>query len=132
MNYGSKILDDMWCLIDLFEPHCEDQSTLTKLKDMLGESTRWPDAHDLFQEIRRKNLAASEGGDKKVECQYLFEEICAKTLYNMSRSSAPFDPDSPYWILPNALYLSRAFGIRDSECIRVIVGDGPLPYSHLE
>jgi hypothetical protein len=99
---------------------------------MLGEPNRWPDAHDLFRVIRGKNLKATETEDKKAECQYLFEEICAKTLYNMSRSSAPFDPDSPYWILPNALYLSRAIGISDSECIRVIMGDGPLPYSHLE
>lgn len=98
MNYGSKILDDMWCLIDLFEPHCEDRSTLAKIKEMLGEPNRWPDAHDLFRVIRGKNLKATETEDKKAECQYLFEEICAKTLYNMSRSSAPFDPDSPYWI----------------------------------
>ncbi len=98
---------------------------------MLGKSDRWPKAHALFTEIRHKTNKASESGDKRAECQYLFEEICAKTLHNMSHSSAPFDPDSPYWILPNALYLSRAIGVRDSECVAVILGDGSLPYSHL-
>lgn len=132
LNYGSRILDDIWCLIELFEPHCEDRSSLTQIKHMVRDSTTWPKAHALFHEIRKKTLAAEEAGSRAKACQYLFEEICAKTLYNMSRSSAPFDPDSPYWVLPNALYLSRAMGITDAECIRVIIGDRAFPYSHLE
>ena len=124
MNFGIRILDDMLCLIDLFEPHCEDLSTLTKLKDMVGESNRWPQAHGLFQEIRQKNLKAIKSENRLAECQYCFEEICAKTLFNMSRSNAPFDPDSPYWIIPNALSFGRAIGISDADCIRVIMGPG--------
>ena len=131
MNYGSRILDDIWCLIEFFEPHCEDTSSLLKIKEMVMESDSWPKAHDLFREIRQKSIAAEKADNKRAECQYLFEEVCAKTLFNMSRSSAPFDPDSPYWVVPNALYFSRAIGIPDSECIRQIMGEGPFAYSHL-
>jgi len=110
----------MWHLIELFEPHCDDRITLTKIKDMLGESRRWTKAHALHSEIRNKTVKASNSGDKQAECQYLFEEICAKTLFNMSRSSAPFDPDSPYWIVPNALSFCRCAGISDADCIQAI------------
>ena len=121
MNYGSKILDDIARLIELLEPRCEDQSTLSPLREMLGDADRWPDAHALCSEIRAKTNQAASAGDKLAECQYLFEEICAKTLYNLSHESAPFDPDSPYWIVPNALSFARRAGISDAECIDAIM-----------
>lgn len=116
------MLDGIWCLIDLFESHCEDTSTMSEIKEMVWESHRWPKAHALFVRIRRKTLMAEKSADKRAECQYLFEEVCAKTLFNMSRSNAPFDPDSPYWIVPNALSLGRAIGISDAKCIQTIMG----------
>ena len=121
MNYGSKVLDDIGRLIELFEQHCEDQSTLSTIKEMLGDSGRWPDAHALHSEIRTKTNKAAAEGNKRTECQYLFEEICAKTLYNLSHESAPFDPDSPYWIVPNALSFARRVGISDVDCIGAIM-----------
>jgi hypothetical protein len=45
--------------------------------------------------------------------QYHFEEICAKTLYNMANEPAPFDPDAPFWVLPLALKLGQMLGITD-------------------
>jgi len=50
----------------------------------------------------------------------LFEEICAKTLYNLSGAPAPFDPDSPYWIVPNAFALARRVGIEPAEILAVV------------
>ena len=121
MNYGSKILDDMAKLIELFEPYCEDRTTLSRIKELLADSSQWPDAHSLFSTIRGKTNEASSSGDRVAECQYLFEEFCAKTLYNLSRESAPFDPDSPYWIIPNALSFARRAGIPDTDCIEAIM-----------
>ena len=121
MNYGNRILDDIWRLIELFKTHCADQSTMSVVTEMLGDADRWPEAHALFSQIRAKTNMASESNDKLAECQYLFEEICAKTLYNMSHESAPFDPDSPYWIVPNALSFARRAGIADSLCIEAIM-----------
>ena len=47
------------------------------------------------------------------------EEICAKTLYNMSghikgrEFPYPFDDDAPFWVLPIAVGFARALGIPD-------------------
>lgn len=51
--------------------------------------------------------------------QYGFEEICAKTLYNMSGHVPggewpyPFDDDSPFWVVPLAVGFARALGVAD-------------------
>jgi len=45
--------------------------------------------------------------------QHAFEEICAKTLYNLTREPAPFDPDSPFWVLPLAVGLGFRLGVTD-------------------
>jgi hypothetical protein len=55
-----------------------------------------------------------------LEGERLFEESCAKTLYNLSGESAPFDADSPYWIVPSAFALARRVGIDDSEILAVV------------
>ena len=55
-----------------------------------------------------------------LSAQYCFEEICTKTLFNLSYSSAPFDPDSPYWLVPNAFTFARALGIADSRVLEIV------------
>ena len=42
-------------------------------------------AHALFDRIRQKTLVAERAGESDLAAQYLFEEICAKTLYNLER-----------------------------------------------
>ena len=120
MNYGGKVLTDMEGLIRLLLPHCADRTTIDALGQMLTDHKTWPKAHDLFNKIRAKTLVAERSGNRNAECQYLFEEICAKTLYNLSHSSAPFDPDSPYWIIPNALAFARKVGVTDAQVIEVV------------
>ena len=87
---------------------------------MAADHSRWSKAHGLFDRIRRKTLVAERAGDQTLTAQYLFEEICAKTLYNLSGSSAPFDADSPYWIVPNAFALARRIGVEASEVLAVV------------
>ena len=120
MNYGGKVLDDMDGLLNLLAPHCEDRTTIDALIAMLKNRRSWLKAHDLFDQIRRKTLAAQRAAAPKLESQYLFEEICAKTLFNLFGSDAPFDSDSPYWIIPNALALARRVGVSDVQVIRVV------------
>jgi hypothetical protein len=121
MNYGDKVLNDMAALIQLFYDRCSDRSTLTELQGMIGNYRSWGQAHDLFDRIRGKTLKAERsGGDEILVHQYLFEEICAKTLYNLSGERAPFDADSPYWILPNAIAFARIIGIHESKVIEII------------
>jgi hypothetical protein len=59
-------------------------------------------------------------GNQMLEAQYQFEEFCAKTVYNLSGESAPFDADSPYWIVPSAFRLARMLQIDDQEILQII------------
>ena len=116
MNRGGSIIEHLMRLLAVLSVHCQDRSTLDALSRIAGDRERWPEAHDLFQRIREKTLDAEQRSDASLSAQYLFEEICAKTLYNLSHSPAPFDSDSPYWIVPSALALARALEI-DRELV---------------
>lgn len=50
-------------------------------------------------------------GDELKLAQCAFEEICAKTLYNLSGEPAPFDADSPFWVIPLAINLGANLGL---------------------
>ena len=117
---GKTITEAIKSLCALFAPHTSDRSTLNELCKLANERNSWKKAHDLFERIRRKNLKAFECGDSKLTAQFAFEEACAKTLYNLARMSAPFDPDSPYWIIPNALATARYFNLSEDEVLRAI------------
>ena len=107
-------------LIELFAARCKDRSTLDELHAMLCDERTWHQAHDLFDRIRNKTLDAEERGDELADCQYLFEEACVQTLFNLTGTDAPFDADSPYWIVPNALSLARRMNIDASEISRIV------------
>ncbi|WP_147300726.1 hypothetical protein [Lysobacter silvisoli] len=117
MATSTQTAADIQRLVWLFLPRCNDRETLLALDAMAAEPSQWHDGHDLFQKIRSKTLAAERVGDRLSNAQYCFEEVCAKTLYNLSGFPAPFDKDSPDWIRPNALVLAQALGIADSDSV---------------
>jgi hypothetical protein len=110
----TDIITAMLVTLTFFEGRCEDKGTLRKLITLANDRSRRKEAHALFSEIRRKTLAAEERNDQLALAQYNFEEICAKTLYNMTYEPAPFDRDSPFWVLPLALELGQMLGITDA------------------
>jgi hypothetical protein len=120
MNYGGAIIDDISRLLDLFAPHCADRETLDWLRAAAVDRAKWQKGRGVFNHIRNKSLKANQRGDLPAAAQYLFEEICAKTLYNLSQASAPFDPDSPYWVLPNAIALARRIGVSDEAVLACV------------
>jgi hypothetical protein len=115
------MLNQMKQMVQFFAARCSDRSTLDELHRMIENEHSWYKAHDLFDRIRNKTLDAAERRDEWAECQYLFEEACAKTLYNLTGRPAPFDADSPYWIVPNALVTAKHFEIEEREIVRAIV-----------
>ena len=117
-----SMLNHMTQLVDLFSKRCSDRSTLGELREMIDAEDTWHQAHDLFSRIRDKTLRAETGKDEQANCQYLFEEVCAQSLYNLTDTDAPFDADSPYWIVPNALSLARRLGIPELEIARIVAG----------
>jgi hypothetical protein len=120
MNRGGRIVADMSRLISLFAPFCSERSTMDELARMLQDDEQWTKGHDLFDRIRHKTLAAEGRRDRVLAAQYYFEEICAKTVYNLSYSTAPFDADSPYWIVPNAFALARAIKMDASHVLEIV------------
>jgi len=113
------LLNQLDALITLFKPHCLETETLVELQAMLRREAEWPKAHYLFTRIRSKNINALKGGDTRAEAQYAFEEICAQTLHNLSGSKKPFDPDTPYWIIPIALKSARILGLDPQKIIDI-------------
>ncbi len=119
MNQDGRIVSDMKRFVALFAERCNERTTLDELGAMLDDHASWPKARRLFDRIREKTLVAGRDCNRSAETQYLFEEICAKTLYNLSRESAPFDPDSPYWVIPNALALARSLKLDEAEVLAI-------------
>jgi hypothetical protein len=120
MNRGGQIIPSILGLIDLFLRRCSEKATMEELKRLLLDSDRWVEAHSLFDRIRRKTLEADRSKNRLLQVQYSFEEICAKTLFNLANTDAPFDSDSPYFVIPFALDLGRSVGIDDEEVIRIV------------
>lgn len=106
-------------MVLFFLPHCSEQSTMTELRNMVAKPKLWREAHDLFGRIRDKTLRADAAKDEFLQWQYSFEEICAKTLYNMADHSAgfsskylpPFDDDVPLRVARIARGFAKKLGI---------------------
>lgn len=117
----ANVISAIQGLISVFKPHCADCSTLNELAEVVSDRSRWRKCHDLFHRIREKTLAAERTADHVLKAQYLFEEACAKTLYNLSGEPAPFDRDAPFQIVPDAFELARRLNIGDPEVVRTII-----------
>ncbi len=100
----------------------EDPKELKKLISVAKDKQRWVKAHAYFDEVRRKNLKAIEDKKKKLECLYSYIESCYKALFNLTYPEAPFDPHSPYFIIPVALKYCDANGLDTSVIIEIISG----------
>jgi len=111
-THPTNIIAAMQGLFGVFEPLCDDTVSLQALAAVAAYRDCWRDAHKLFQDIRQKTLAAEKNGDELGLAQYAFEEICAKTLYNLSGSPAPFDADSAFWVIPLATQLGAKLGLK--------------------
>ena len=115
------IIAEIKALLDLFENKVPDNESNRLVRRFCNEKQKWIKAHGLHSTISDRNLKAIKQGNKAKECQYCFEEVIAKTLFNLTRSSAPFDPDSPYWVIKNALILAKEVGVPVEEITKIVV-----------
>jgi len=125
MNQGDEIQPYLQGLVDLFLVRCTEKSTMGELKELLSNQDRWIEAHALFDRIRRKALGALKRKDGLLTNQYSFEEICAKTMFNLTHTHVPFDADSPFFVIPIAFSFARALGIADEEVMRIVAPRNP-------
>ncbi len=114
------LIEEIKRLLDLFyerggAPGCNGLGY-----EFCEEAHRWPKAHGLHRTIRERTLKAQKARNRKLSAQFRFEEAIAKTLFNLTRPDGPFDPDSPYWVVRNALCLARELGLPESEVTRTL------------
>jgi len=119
-------VSDMKELLDHFEQFVPDLESNRLVRKFCAEKHRWPKAHGLHSTLRDRNTRAIKQNDCVRQCQHCFEEVDAKTLYNLTRLSAPFDPDSPYWVLKNALALSNALGLPSDQIVQIVAPNKSL------
>lgn len=120
------IVTEMKALLDLFEYRVPDKESNRLVWRFCDEREKWIKAHGLHSTIRNRNLKAIKQGDKAKESQYCFEEVIAKTLFNLTRPNAPFDPDSPYWVIKNALILAMEVGVPVQEVANIVAPNNAL------
>lgn len=120
MNYRGAIVEDIGRLLELLAPHCTDRETIDWLQAATADRSQWSRARGVFNRIRTKTLKAERSGKTEELSQYLFEEICAKTLHNLSGAGAPFDVDSPYWLVPNAVAFARVIGVPEKDVLACV------------
>src|SRR5262245_37517800 len=82
-------------------PHVHPRKEYTELVAILDEPSRWKEAHALFSRIRKRiTLPAEDEKREDLDAYFAFvAENAAKTAYNCSGESAPFDDDSFQWLL---------------------------------
>jgi hypothetical protein len=120
------IVTELKALLDLFEDKVPDKESNRLVWQFCNQKEKWIKAHGLHSTIRDRNLKAIKQRNKAKECQYCFEEVIAKTLFNLTRSSAPFDPDSPYWVIKNALILAKEIGVSVGEVANIVAPNTSL------
>lgn len=120
MGYEARMQADILALLRLFRTHVPDAESNVQVTELAADEQKWGGAHDLFDRVRERNLRAIESGDRVRECQYCFEEICLKSLYNETDTVTPFDPCSPYWVIKNALVLAQAIGVPVTEVVAIV------------
>ena len=114
------MVEDIVALLLLFEPYASDRETHGWVSALAADESKWPDAHRVFDRVRDRTLAAIEAKDVRGEAQYMFEEVCLKSLYNETAARDPFDSDSPHWITKNAIDLARQVGVPVQRVLDII------------
>jgi hypothetical protein len=116
---------DILALLQLFSGRVPDPETNSWVIELAKDRRRWPNAHNVFDRVRRRNLNAIDRKEHVGECQYCFEEVCLKSLYNETFPQDPFDADSPHWIIKNAIALARAIGIPAQDVLAIVAPGAP-------
>jgi hypothetical protein len=101
MKYEARHAAQALEIMQRLLPHVKPRKEYQDLMAILRQPQRWKEAHDQFTVIRTKITLPSES-HKRVTLDDRFAyvaENAAKTAYNCSGESAPFDEDSFHWLL---------------------------------
>ncbi len=99
---------------------------IDELLSVIADKRRWQECHALFRRIRSKTLQADATHDGRLIAQYAFEEVCAKSIYNVSDGTGPyppFDADWPFNVIPLAFKAARTLGIDRDRIVAIVAGE---------
>ena len=113
-------IEEIKSLLDFFEDKVPDKESNRLVWKFCDEKHRWIKAHGLHSTIRDRTVKAEKQSNNSALSQYLFEEAVAKMLWNLTRSDAPFDPDSPYWVIKNALILAKVLDLSTESVVEIV------------
>ena len=101
MRYTPDHASRALTIVEGLLPRVSPRPEYSELVEVLRQPTRWHEAHALFNKIR-VNITLPTESHRKSDLDSLFvyvAENAAKTAYNCSGRSAPFDDDSFDWLL---------------------------------
>jgi hypothetical protein len=107
-------------LLRLFAGHVPDPESNARVAELATAPDRWSAGHAVFDEVRRRLLAAMKAEDKPREWQHHFEESCCQAMYNATNPPDPFDPGSAFFIATQALGLARVVGVPAEAVVAVL------------
>lgn len=137
MGHANATASAILEMVRYFLPLCDDQSSLRELEEMATNDSQWRCAHDLFGRIRNKTLSANATRNRILQYQYSFEEICAKTLYNISSHKKggefpyEFDIDASFWVVPLAIRFAQEIGVTDPLAVSSLLRPPAAEWCHL-
>lgn len=116
MGYEAAAQKQMLRLFVLFEPHVDDSKLHSSSAAIIADRAKWNQAHGQFTQVRQRMLKIEKKGiDRRAGYHLSFLEEALKTVFNESRSNAPFDSISPFFVVPLALQLASEIGLPLSE-----------------
>jgi hypothetical protein len=114
-------------LLRLLAGHVPDPESNTRVLELASDPTRWSAGHAVFDEVRRRLLAAMKAGDGPRELQHHFEESCCQAIYNATDPLDPFDPGSAFFVAGRAIGLARVAGVPVERVIAVLAPSAEAP-----
>lgn len=101
MQYTPEHAVRALAVLERLYPLVSPRAEYDELLAILREPSKWKEAHSAFTKIRMNVTLPSESGQRRDldSCFVYVAENAAKTAYNCSGSSAPFDNDSFEWLL---------------------------------
>jgi hypothetical protein len=116
LQMGRVIAD----VVRMFSGYVRDDESNAAVLELAQSFEYWTAGHAVFDELRRRFLAASRKGDGERAAQYVFEEACAQALYNACDPPDPFDSSSPFFVPGSALMLGELLGVQPADLLRVL------------
>jgi hypothetical protein len=107
-------------LLRLFVGRVPDPESNARVLGLGSDPARWSAGHAVFDEVRRRLLAAVSAKDEPREWQHHFEESCCQALYNATDPPDPFDPGSAFFVAGQAIGLAQTLGMPVESVVAVL------------